>query len=335
MTTTEYTSNHHQGQEAGPYSFFRIPKPLFTDPALSALSLEAKVLYGLMLDRMSLSVKNGWADPQGRVYIYFTLDEACRTLGTSRGKTVRVMKELDSVKGVGLIERKKQGQGKPTIIYVKPLIPETSAPQTSQIETSTVAENASLDVPQVDGNKTEKNQTEKNQTESLSPSYSLSQDDGFVDNDHGEREGVNLDVLDALYCQEELPYAYTADERRMTQAIHLLTGYDDHLGDSFEDGAHRLFNQALIAMLTDPKPMSLRGAHITYAKVYDRLQPYLDFGDTPTLGDLPDTAVTDFITACREREIRNHLGYMKSCIWYAIQVGDIAIQAQVERDMGT
>ena len=72
-----------------------------------------------MLDRMALSVKNGWFDDNNRVYIYYTLENACADMGQGHSKMVRVMTELDGKKGCGLIERKKQGQGKPTIIYVK------------------------------------------------------------------------------------------------------------------------------------------------------------------------------------------------------------------------
>ena len=111
--------NYHYGKEAEQYSFYRIPKILFTDERFKSLSIDAKMLYGLMLDRMGLSVKNNWFDGENRVYIYFTLEDACEFMGQSQSKMVRIMAELDDKKGIGLIERKKQGQGKPTIIYVK------------------------------------------------------------------------------------------------------------------------------------------------------------------------------------------------------------------------
>ncbi|WP_313523842.1 DUF6017 domain-containing protein [Anaerotignum sp.] len=116
---TDLKLNYHYGNEADQYSFYRIPKILFTDDRFKSLSIDAKMLYGLMLDRMALSVKNGWLDREQRVFIYFTLEDACNYMGQSHSKMVRIMAELDTKKGVGLIERKKQGQGKPTIIYVK------------------------------------------------------------------------------------------------------------------------------------------------------------------------------------------------------------------------
>lgn len=107
------------GHEAEQYAFYRIPKTLISDPRFRNISIDAKLLYGLMLDRMSLSMKNGWIDDLGRVYIYFVLDEIQDLLQCGHEKAVKLLAELDSEKGIGLIERVKRGQGKPTIIYVK------------------------------------------------------------------------------------------------------------------------------------------------------------------------------------------------------------------------
>ena len=110
--------DYFYGNEAEQYSFYRIPKTLFTDRRFKSVSMEAKVLYGLMLDRMGLSVRNGWLDKDGKVYIYFTLEDAVEMLGNGKDKVIRLFKELDKPNGIGLIERRKQGQGKPTRIYV-------------------------------------------------------------------------------------------------------------------------------------------------------------------------------------------------------------------------
>lgn len=119
MSTTSLNLDYHYGSEADAYSFYRIPKILFTDKRFATISVDAKVLYGLMLDRMSLSMKNSWVDKENRVFIYFTLDDAIEMLGCGHTKIIKLLSELDTAKGIGLIERKKQGQGKPTIIYVK------------------------------------------------------------------------------------------------------------------------------------------------------------------------------------------------------------------------
>ena len=105
-------------------SFYRIPKLLFTNAYFKELDVSAKVLYGLMLDRMSLSLKNKWFDEQQRAFIYFAQQEASEMLGFGDDK-IRVL--FNKLEEFGLIERKKQGQGKPTIIYLKKFISEGMA----------------------------------------------------------------------------------------------------------------------------------------------------------------------------------------------------------------
>lgn len=111
--------SYFYGREADQYSFYKIPKLLFTEEYFKKISVEAKVLYGLMLDRMSLSMKNQWFDTEGRAYIYYSLEDIMDAMGCSNKKAISIMKELDIESGIGLIEKKRQGQGKPTMIYLK------------------------------------------------------------------------------------------------------------------------------------------------------------------------------------------------------------------------
>ena len=132
---------YYRGCEAEQYAFYRIPKLLISDDRFRAISTDAKLLYGLMLpsgndagaaiavhmdgsiekfaDRMSLSIKNGWIDNEDRVYIYFPVEEVMELINCKSEKATRLLAELDSKKGIGLIKRVRQGQGKPSIIYVK------------------------------------------------------------------------------------------------------------------------------------------------------------------------------------------------------------------------
>ena len=112
------------GEQADSYSFYRIPRQLITGEKYKGLSVEAKLLYGMMLDRMGLSLRNGWLEKTGRVYIYYTVEEIQSDLGCGHVKAGRLLAELDTVKGIGLIERVRQGQGKPTKIYVKKFSPD-------------------------------------------------------------------------------------------------------------------------------------------------------------------------------------------------------------------
>lgn len=105
--------------ETEQYTFYRIPKALFTESHFQALSCEAKVLYGMMLDRLGLSIRNQWFDSRGRAYIIFTVEDVMGIMGCQSQKAVRLMKELDTADGIGLIEKKRIGLGRPNRIYVK------------------------------------------------------------------------------------------------------------------------------------------------------------------------------------------------------------------------
>ncbi len=102
-------------------SFFRLPRQLLVWHDFDSLSIEAKLLYTLLLDRLTLSVSNGWFDDRRQIYVYYTLAEAQSMLGCSRPTIVKAFAELDIEKGIGLIERRHQGLGKPDRIYVHTL----------------------------------------------------------------------------------------------------------------------------------------------------------------------------------------------------------------------
>lgn len=103
-------------EQSESYAFYKIPKMLFTEEMFETLSTDARVLYGLLLDRVSLSKRNSWIDDEGKVYIYFTINNVKAAMRCANTKACALMKELQDF---GLIERKKQGLGKPALIYVK------------------------------------------------------------------------------------------------------------------------------------------------------------------------------------------------------------------------
>ncbi len=126
--------DYFYGAEADRYSFFRIPKILFQDVRFIKLSCEAKVLYGIMLDRMGLSIKNGWLDEKKRVYIIFTIEEAMELLACSKPTAVKIFSELDEKSGIGLIEKIRNGFNCPSRIYVKNFICSSNIVDTEQLE---------------------------------------------------------------------------------------------------------------------------------------------------------------------------------------------------------
>ena len=217
-------STYFYGDEAMQFTYFRIPCQLITHPRFKHLSTDSKLLYGMLLDRMSLSIKNEWYDDTGRVYIYYTVDEVCSNLNCGRDKAMRLLAELDTGKGVGLIERKKQGQGKPTRIYVKRFTtqemppqpekkPEPPAPppgvefadvQKSDFPTSRRRKNPPQEVEETDPN-----QTKRNQLDFIQPDPSI-----YPPAPSGRQMGIDRyelreevkENIEYEHLRQELPY---------------------------------------------------------------------------------------------------------------------------------
>ena len=145
------------------FSFYRIPKALFQEPRFQNLSTDAKTLYGILLDRMSLSAKNGWLDEQGRVFIIFTIEDVKRALCCADNKATKLLRELEEF---GLIERKRRGLGRPSLVYVKNFSAESSKSifQNRDFHDSGGLKSASQDPAKSRCNKTDENNTEKSET---------------------------------------------------------------------------------------------------------------------------------------------------------------------------
>lgn len=199
--------NYYYGTEAEQFTFYRIPKLLITDSYFNGVSCDAKILYGLMLDRMSLSSKNGWLDDKKRVYIYFSTEEIMDALNVGKNKALKTVAELDTETGIGLIERAKQGQGKPARIYVKNFAKaaeqnvDNSDPEVYDVnfkkfknQTSRGPQNKPQEVYDVNPNKNNINNTDINETES----YLILSADGRCDQMRYEdiiRRNIELDIL--------------------------------------------------------------------------------------------------------------------------------------------
>ena len=146
------------------FQFFRIPKALIHNEEFRALSCDAKLLYGLLLDRMSLSERNGWRDALGRVYIFYTQKAISADLGCCQETVRKLMTELEQA---GLIERRKLGQGKPCRIYVKQFSTgdENAADKTTEVQASAPRKNRGQEHGNTAPNHTEYNQTELSYTD--------------------------------------------------------------------------------------------------------------------------------------------------------------------------
>ena len=151
--------DYFYGAESEQFSFYRIPKVLFTEERFRHISAEAKVLYGLLLDRMSLSAKNGWQDKENRVYIILTIEDIMEAMGCADQKAGKLLYELESK--CRLIERKRQGLGKPNLIYVKNFV----TPSESRFLNRENHDSGEVKITDQEPLKSRSNNTEYNNTE--------------------------------------------------------------------------------------------------------------------------------------------------------------------------
>ena len=197
-------------EQSESYSFYRIPKMLFTEEIFEKLSTDAKVLYGLLLDRISLSRENSWLDEARRVYVFFTISNVKKSMRCANTKACGLLKELE---GFGLIERKKQGLGKPTIIYVKDFTRFQKAELlNSKKQNSGVPESRIPDIRKPESNKTEKNNTEINKTNPILSGR---------DKDADERESYRK-VLSSQLEMEILYDRYPFDKETLDAIFDLI-----------------------------------------------------------------------------------------------------------------
>lgn len=150
----------YYGPEAEQFTFYRIPKVLFEADGVRDISTDAKLLYGLMLDRMQLSARNNWMDENGRIYIYYTVNQIMRNLGCGNKKVAKLLDELETE--AKLIERVRIGFNKPNRIYVKNFLSVVSKghDHTCQKDTTGSVEMTSLEVSKGHTNNTDINNTE-------------------------------------------------------------------------------------------------------------------------------------------------------------------------------
>ena len=220
----EALSNYFYGDEATQFSYFRIPCQLITHPRFKHMSTDSKLLYGMLLDRMSLSTKNEWYDDTGRVYIYYTVNEICEVLSCGRDKAMKLLAELDTKKGVGLIERVRQGQGKPDRIYVMRFTTQELPPQTEKepeplappqavefddVQASDFSTQRGRDFRLVEDEKTDPNQTNKNHIDFIQLNQSIYPPAPVGNPEEIDRCEVREEVKESIeyeHLKQELPY---------------------------------------------------------------------------------------------------------------------------------
>ena len=290
--------DYFYGQQADQFSFYRVPKVLFTEDCFWNVSTDAKLLYGILLDRMNLSARNNWLDKEGRVYIIFTIDEIKSSLGCAEKKAVKLLDELE--KKCGLIERKRQGLGKPNLIYVKNFVSGSVERQflNCQKDNSGVVENTIQELSKAQGNNTDNKYTEFNDTDPF-----LSSD--FYGKD-SEGTGEFARYYEYFYDQLDMEYLkqdFRLDEEILELILRLIVEV-------------MCSNRKMIRIASDDKPveivrstfMKLNSEHIRF--VMDR------FKENTT-------------------EVRNIKQYLLASIYNAPYTIDAHYDAQVRHDMAS
>ena len=220
------TFNYFYGTEADQFSFYRIPKALFTDSYFKDLSSDAKILYGLMLDRMSLSIKNQWFDDKNRAYIYFSIEDIMELLNCGRNKAIKSMRELDDETGIGLIEKRRQGFGKVNVIYVKTFMPEKTdekkfGEELEKFKKQTSVENEEpAEVYILNPNNTDLSDTEMNDNKS---NHIISVDEKRFDSDNrSEDYQAYENLVKETIDYESLEVTHHDDMRQVDEIVNLI-----------------------------------------------------------------------------------------------------------------
>ena len=191
--------DYFYGPEGEQFSFIRVPKIFFENEAYRSMSAEAKILYGFLLDRVSVSLKNGWKDDQNRIFIICTIEEIMEKIGCGNKKAIQLLSELEDK--IGLIERKRQGLGKPNLIYVKNFIRtvDNSGQRhflKCQNDTSGSVRTTSLEMSESHGSNTNLSNTDMSNTENLI--YPGTDSDGMAERRSYEdyfRRSLEFDIL--------------------------------------------------------------------------------------------------------------------------------------------
>ena len=190
--------DYFYGAQAEQFSFYRVPKVLFTREQFKQLSAEAKILYGIMLDKLDLSVKNKWVDEKGRVYIIYTIEQIMADMNCADQKATKLLDELE--KKCGLIERKRQGLGKPNLIFLKNFITGVEGSMMARIQNRENHDSGAVNITTADYPKSRGINTNHNNTENndINPIQSGFDEDGISERNEYEsyfRESLSIDVL--------------------------------------------------------------------------------------------------------------------------------------------
>ena len=304
--STKIEFGYFHDYESEQFAFYRIPKVLFTDEYFRNLSSDAKVLYGLMLDRMALSIRNNWVDNEGKVYIIFTLEQVMEYMNCGKDKGVKILAELDTDKGIGLIERVKRGLGKPTIIYVKSFVY-----RKEKVLDSAENDNRSTEVGKTDPNNTNYNYTDISNT----------------DISNTDRSNTDLINLSDSFEQQSMDLMEEMKLFQMNTALVKRNIEYDCLVQRCRLGEQQQLDE-IVALIVET--ISIERENITISGVK---YPY-QFVKSRLL--LLEESHIEYVLDClheNTREVKNIKAYLLTCLMNSITTIGNYYQAKVNHDM--
>lgn len=301
------------------------------------VELGAKTLYSLFLRRAALSKMNGaqYLDDNGNVYIIYTIEQIMKDTWISSKTATKYLNQLESV---NLIKRKRRGQGKASLIYVGDFEVQflKRKKYNSKSVKFTTQETEKVQCSKKDFSNKDFSNKDFSNIHSL-PQQAAQPQFPAMPEQEGMSEIDSIEEIEDEICRlKALPYTYKSNPQRMEAAIHYMTEWNTLFPAGFNDDlrqrVYNLFNEALIEMCCADKPMTLKGSYVTYAKVIDKLNQLAEFGDYYVdLSEFSEPAMDNFIRGAEGDEIRNPLAYMKSCIWDAMQTGNVNLYADLRR----
>lgn len=317
------------GSDSEQYQFYRVPQVLFTDDRFKSISCEAKLLYGFLLDRTSLSKKSKWVDADGKTYVFYKQENAQESLNIGKDKAVKIFVELEKI---GLIIRKKQGQGKPTKIYVMNFSKPISKNNTKalQISKSRLLKNRSLDFDKAEV-LTSENQsyihTEINHTENSNtyPSiYHITETNG---KSQPKSENPSSDgLIDRSKPNSEISFYKNAVAETQLQIsyMYLLTNHQSKKG--YLDLIVSLIAEVYVSAYAHPTTsVTINGIKTSIGIVADRLKT-IDESHIEYLFEKIDASANT-------KQIKNPRSYLLSCLYNAPTTMEPDTDLQVAYDL--
>ena len=326
--STKIEFGYFHDYESEQFAFYRIPKVLFTDEYFRNLSSDAKVLYGLMLDRMALSIRHQWFDEEGKVYIIFTVEQVIQYMNCGRDKAMKTLAELDTKKGIGLIERVKQGFGKPDIIYVKNFILRTSKDVKNNDESEeSIQQNR--EVEEVDLSESEKStyrgreyrSPEVGKTDPNNTNYN------YTDISNTDRSNTDLINLSDSSEQQSMDLMEEMELFQMNTALVKRNIEYDCLVQRCRLGEQQQLDE-IVALIVET--ISIERENITISGVK---YPY-QFVKSRLL--LLEESHIEYVLDClheNTREVKNIKAYLLTCLMNSITTIGNYYQAKVNHDM--